>query len=40
MQPASVPRPRDDAEARAHLHANVQAAATGTRHPGDWQVHS
>jgi hypothetical protein len=39
MQPASTPRPRTDAEHRAHLRANVQAAATGDGHPGDWRLH-
>jgi hypothetical protein len=40
MQPAAVPRPRDDVQARAHLRANVQAAAGGERHPGEWQQHA
>jgi hypothetical protein len=29
MQPHGTPRPRDDAAARAHLEANVQAARNG-----------
>jgi hypothetical protein len=39
MLPARVPRPHDDTTTRAHLRANVQAAATGERHPGDWRLH-
>jgi hypothetical protein len=40
MLPARVPRPKDDATARAHLRANVQAAAGGDAHPGHWESHS
>jgi len=40
MLPAAVPPPKDDATRRAHLRANVQAAAAGDRHPGDWRSHS
>jgi hypothetical protein len=39
MQPASVPRPRTDEEHRAHLQANVAAAAAAPGHPGHWQLH-
>jgi len=39
MLPAAVPPPKDDATARAHLRANVQAAETGAGHPGDWTLH-
>lgn len=39
MLPAAVPAPKDDATRRAHLRANVQAAAAGDRHPGDWRQH-
>jgi len=38
MQPHSAGRPRDDAEARAHLRSNVQAAA-GAADPGHWEQH-
>jgi hypothetical protein len=40
MLPAGVPRPKDDKTARAHLRANVQAAADGDLHPGHWELHS
>jgi hypothetical protein len=40
MQPASVPPPKNDAETRDHLRANLQAAAAGDLHPGDWRLHS
>jgi hypothetical protein len=40
MLPASVPPPKDDAITRTHLIANVQAAAAGDLHPGDWRLHS
>jgi hypothetical protein len=40
MQPAATPRPRDGAEARAHLRANVDAARAIDRHPGHWQQHT
>jgi hypothetical protein len=40
MLPARVPPPRTDVEHRAHLRANVQAAAAADRHPGDWQSHA
>ena len=39
MLPAAVPPPKDDATARAHLRANVQAAAAGDGHPGHWELH-
>ena len=39
MLPASTPWPRTDEEHRAHLRANVQAAAAGDGHPGDWRLH-
>jgi hypothetical protein len=39
MLPARVPRTHDDTTARAHLRANVQAAAGGDRHPGHWHLH-
>jgi hypothetical protein len=39
MLSAAVPPPKDDAICRAHLQANVQAAATGDGHPGEWQLH-
>lgn len=38
MLPHRVPPPRDDTTARAHLHANVQAAEAA-RDPGHWQLH-
>jgi|HubBroStandDraft_2_1064218.scaffolds.fasta_scaffold2859475_1 hypothetical protein len=40
MLPASTPRPKTDTEHRAHLIANVQAAAAGDRHPGHWESHA
>jgi hypothetical protein len=40
MQPASVPHPKDDAKARPHLIANLEAAEAGALHPGDWRVHT
>ena len=39
MLPHRVPRPCDDTAARAHLRANVQAAATGGTDPGHWESH-
>lgn len=39
MLPDRVPPPRDDKTARAHLRANIQAAATGDKHPGHWHMH-
>jgi hypothetical protein len=41
MQPANTPRPRTDAEHRALLRANVQAAAAAGAfgHPGNWRLH-
>jgi hypothetical protein len=39
MLPARVPPPRTDVEHRAHLRANVQAAAAGDGHPGHWSQH-
>ncbi len=41
MQPHRAPRPRDDKTARAHLRANVQAAAAAAddQHPGHWELH-
>jgi hypothetical protein len=39
MQPARAPRAHEDTATRAHLRANVQAAAGGDRHPGDWRLH-
>jgi hypothetical protein len=39
MLPAAVPPPKDDATRRAHLRANVQAAAAADGHPGHWQLH-
>ena len=40
MLPATVPPPKDDATRRAHLLANVQAAAGGDRNPGHWELHA
>jgi len=40
MQPAWVPRPAGGTTARAHLYANISAAADGGWHPGDWRSHS
>jgi hypothetical protein len=40
MLPAAVPPPKDDATRRAHLRANVQAAAAGDQHPGHWESHA
>jgi hypothetical protein len=39
MLPAAVPPPKDDVTTRAHLRANLQAAATGDGHPGEWSLH-
>ena len=39
MLPARVPPPHTDTEHRAHLRANVQAAAAGDGHPGEWWLH-
>jgi hypothetical protein len=43
MQPHSAGRPRDDAETRGHLTANVDAAAriaqAGGADPGHWHLH-
>ncbi len=41
MQPHSAGRPRDDAAARDHLAANVDAAghAHGDLDPGHWHLH-
>jgi hypothetical protein len=39
MLPAMTPKPRTDIEHRAHLRANVQAAAAGDGHPGEWSLH-
>jgi hypothetical protein len=39
MLPHRVPPPKDGKTARAHLLANVQAAATGDMDPGHWQLH-
>ena len=40
MLPAAIPHPKDDKTARAHLIANVQAAAAADLHPGDWRLHT
>jgi hypothetical protein len=39
MLPHRVPRPGDDKTARAHLRANVQAAAVASPDPGHWHSH-
>jgi hypothetical protein len=39
MQPARTPRRSTDAEHRAHLRANLAAAAAGPGHPGNWRLH-
>src|SRR5260221_6997467 len=39
MLPDRVPPPRDDKTARAHLLANVQAAAAAAPDPGHWHSH-
>ena len=40
MLPAAVSHPKDDKTAPAHLITNVQAAAAGDLHPGDWRRHT
>jgi hypothetical protein len=39
MQPHRVPPPRDDKAARAHLQANIEAAADASLDPGHWPLH-
>ena len=39
MQPYRVPPPRDDKAVRAHLRANIQAAAGASLDPGHWHLH-